>query len=155
MTRKMRETTKIVALGTRKFCVSAANVESMARRSAQDEDEQCHERQVDEVHALHQTDDQEHGRVQSACGLGLTRDALDDRGAREAVADGRADGAAAEGEPAADHGQTERDVSGDAFGGLGQNAHLSPRFLRAYVVGSGGGADQWWAASSSLPTASL
>src|ERR1043165_2723932 len=43
--------------------------------SAEDEDEQRHEGQVDEEHRLDQTDGQEEDRLETALGLGLTGDA--------------------------------------------------------------------------------
>ena len=45
--------------------------------SAEDEDEQRHEGEVDEEHRLDQTDRQEEDRLQAALGLGLAGDALD------------------------------------------------------------------------------
>jgi len=53
--------------------------------STRDEHEQRHEGQVDEVHTLDQTDDQEHRGVQATGGLGLTGHTVDDRGAGQTV----------------------------------------------------------------------
>ena len=75
----------------------------------EDEDEQGGEGQVDEVHAFDQTDDQEHGRVQPALDLGLTGDAGDGLATGQAVTDGGADGATAEGETAAGEGAGQLD----------------------------------------------
>ncbi len=54
-------------------------------------------------------DDDEHDREQPALGFWLAGDAGDRLAAGQAVADGGADGAAAEGEPAADHGAGKLD----------------------------------------------
>src|SRR3954454_19243683 len=138
MSRKITKTTMLVALGTRKFGVSCACartrvaivVTASLSARAQDEHEQGHEGEVDEVHALDQTDDQEHGGVQPAGRLGLAGHALDDRGAGQAVTDRRADGAAGEGDATADEREALQQARGAAGGGLlGQNAdaHYSPR----------------------------
>src|SRR5215468_12369435 len=94
---------KNVPLGTRKFDASGccpSMPESLL--GGEREDEQRHEGEVDEVHRLDQADRQEEDAEQAALGLGLTGYAGDRRAAGEAVADGRADGAATEGETATD-----------------------------------------------------
>src|SRR4051794_816072 len=97
--------TKKVPFGTRKLLDSGtAEVPICCMRSAQHEDEQRHERQVDEEHRLHQTDGQEEDRLQTALGLRLTGDALDVRRTGEAVTDTGADRAAGEGHATADEG---------------------------------------------------
>src|SRR3954453_5879011 len=138
MSRKITKTTMLVALGTRKFSVSCACartrvaivVTASLSARAQDEHEQGHEGQVDEVHALDQADDQEHGGVQPAGRLGLAGDALEARPAGPAVTDRRADGAAGEGDATADERQALEETRGTAGGGLlgqKQGAHFSPR----------------------------
>src|SRR5579875_406759 len=67
------------------------------------------QRQVDEVHRLHQTDDQEHDHLEPTLGLGLARHALDGGVAGQAVTDGRADRTSSQGEPGSD----ERPGDGD------------------------------------------
>src|SRR5579884_141993 len=67
----------------------------------QDEDEQGHDGQVDEVHGLDQTHDQEHGRVEPALHLGLPGDAGDGLATGQTVTDRRPDGSTAEGEATA------------------------------------------------------
>src|SRR3954470_4128172 len=126
MSRKITKTTMLVALGTRKFGVSSACartrvaivVTASGSARAQHEHEQGHERQVDEVHALDQTDDQEHGGVQAAGRLRLTGDALDDRGAGQTVTDRRADGATGEGDATTDEREAEQQAVGTAGGRL-------------------------------------
>src|SRR3954464_10838449 len=138
MSRKITKTTMLVALGTRKFGVSCACartrvaivVTASLSARAQDEHEQGHEGQVDEVHALDQTDDQEHGGVQPTGRLGLAGAAVKTRRAGQAVTDRRADGATGEGDATADEGQALEETRGAAGGGLlgqEQGAHDSPR----------------------------
>src|SRR6188472_4312886 len=61
---------------------------------AEDEDEERHERKVDEEHRLHQTDGQEEDGLQSTLGLGLASHTLDVGSAAQgdATADERASG---------------------------------------------------------------
>src|SRR3954470_3986782 len=137
MSRKITKTTMLVAVGTRNFGASGACartrvaivVTASLSARAQDEHEQGHEGQVDEVHALDQPDDQEHGGVQPAGRLGLAGHALDDRRAGQAVTDRRADGATGEGDATADEGQALEQARVAGGGRLGQvpNAHYSPR----------------------------
>src|SRR3954454_23339968 len=54
---------------------------------AEDEDEQRHEREVDEEHRLHQTDGQEEDGLQSAWGRGRGSHTLDVGSAGQTVAD--------------------------------------------------------------------
>src|SRR5579875_231752 len=88
-------TTKVV-LGTRKLEAASTVGEGLA--GGEDEHEQGREGQVDEVHGLHQADDEEHGRVQAALDFGLAGDAGDRLAAGQAVADRRSYCPPAEGE---------------------------------------------------------
>src|SRR6478752_7467373 len=119
---KAISSTTNVALGTRKLLVfSAAETSSrvvssavtamlVTRPSPEDEDEQRHEGQVDEEHRLDQTHGQEEDGLQAALGLGLASHALDVGRAGQTVTDARADGAAREGDAAANEraGQLDR-----------------------------------------------
>src|SRR4051812_26623771 len=103
MIRKATSSAMKVPFGSRKFCCATTVVViTVSRRSlpgllgAEHEHEQRHEGQVDEVHALDQTDDQEHDRVQSAASLGLTSDPLNGRGTGQTVTDSRTDGTTGE-----------------------------------------------------------
>ena len=68
-----------------------------------DEDEEDAEREVDEVHALDQADDEEHGRCEPSLRVGLTGDAVDGGVAGQAVTDCCADGTSAERQARGDH----------------------------------------------------
>src|SRR6476660_2169501 len=141
MIRNAISSTKNVAFGTRKLLSSGtgplatiAMCRSFSSRwrggssSGQHEDEQRHEREVDEEHCLDQTDRQEEDRLEAALGLGLPGHALDVRRTGETVTDTGADRTAAERQAAADEGagQLDRVVT---------DGHLSPWFPRR-----GGGA---------------
>src|SRR5664279_5179966 len=98
-----------VPLGTRKLLCSLAAaartsvLADMGLLLADDEDEVGHEAQVDEVHGLDQTDGQEQDREELRPRLRLARHAGNGLRAGQAVTDGRTDGTATEGEPAAYH----------------------------------------------------
>src|SRR3954449_1109771 len=73
------------------------------------EDEQRHEREVDEEHRLDQTDRQEEDRLEAALRLGLAGDPLDVGRPGETVTDTGADRTTAECQSAADEGAGELD----------------------------------------------
>ena len=75
----------------------------------EDVDEHHHEQQVDEVHGLHQTDRQEEVLTGLGLDLGLTGDGRDGLRPGQAVTDRGTDGAAAQGEAAADEGAGDAD----------------------------------------------
>jgi hypothetical protein len=87
------------------------------RSLAQYEHEQGHEGQVDEVHRLTQTNREEEDRHEATLRLGLTSNTLEGRATGQAVADRRADGAAAEGDAAADErtGSLQRCVTDERY----------------------------------------
>src|SRR3954464_13674354 len=107
---KATSSTMNVALGTSKLLVFSAADTSVrvvstaltamlvTRLSPEHEDEQRHERQVDEEHRLDQTHGQEEDGLKASLGLGLAGDALDVGRAGETVTDARADGTAREGD---------------------------------------------------------
>src|SRR3954451_20559943 len=104
MIRNAKSSAKNDALGTRKLlaryvCCSMG----LIRLLGEDENEIAHEREVDEVHGLDQTDrDVEQGR-ESACRFRLTRDTGDVLATGQTIPDGRADSATTQGEATADH----------------------------------------------------
>src|SRR6478735_12718195 len=73
-------------------------------RSAENEDEQRHEGEVDEEHRLDQTDRQEEDGLQAALRLGLTGDTLDVGRTGQTVTDTGADRATGEGDATTDEG---------------------------------------------------
>jgi hypothetical protein len=81
----------------------------------EDVDEHDHEQQVDEVHRLDQSDGQEEVRAGLVLDLGLTRDRRDGLATGQAVTDRRTDGAATEGDAAADECTRDADRTCDCL----------------------------------------
>src|SRR2546428_3607430 len=77
--------------------------QSCASLSPQREDEQGTEGEVDEVHTLDQSDDDEHDALQLTARLRLPGYAIDGCVAHETVADGGADRASSKRQPESDH----------------------------------------------------
>src|SRR5581483_11703208 len=106
----MNSATK-VQLGSRKL-PEASTCLLMPEQSllvGEDEYEEHREGEVDEVHRLDETDGEEEQGLETALGLRLPGDALDQRATGQAVTDGRADGATAEREATADETAGELD----------------------------------------------
>src|SRR6478609_7171995 len=78
-------------------------------RSAEDEDEQRHEREVDEEHRLDQADRQEEDGLQTTLRLGLASNTLDVGRTGQTVTDTGADRTTGEGDTAADERTGELD----------------------------------------------
>src|SRR4051794_37962662 len=97
--------------------------------SAEDEDEQRHEGEVDEEHRLDQTHRQEEDGLEAALRLGLAGDALDVGRAGKTVTDTGTDRTAGEGDAAADEG------TGRGHGGV-SNCHCDLLSLM-FAPGSG------------------
>src|SRR5487761_1182505 len=113
-TRKSTNSTTIVPFGMRKMLFElellAAENSIGALLLVEHEDEHRHEDEVDEVHSLTETDHDEHDREEATLGLRLTSDPSDRLASCQAIANCRANGAAAERESAADHGAGELDA---------------------------------------------
>ena len=87
---------KNVPFGVSRPALRRASNSVTDRLTGDDVDEEEAERQVDEVHPLDESDDQEHRHLQPSLRLRLTGGAGDGRVAGEAVTDGGADRATAE-----------------------------------------------------------
>src|ERR1019366_9037861 len=122
--------TKNVAFGTRKMPASmlrAPRCQSLGSDGLvlrEHVDEHDHEQQVDEVHRFDQPDRQEEVGPRLALDLGLPGDRRDRGRSGKAVADGRTDGASAEGESATDKCARSADR-----GVNGLSCHVVPSFV--------------------------
>jgi hypothetical protein len=123
MMAKATSSAKKVASGMRKF--PAARVVEVA-----------HEREVDEVHRLDETHGDVEQRAQPSLGLGLPRHTGDVLATGQTVADAGTDGAAGEGQPAADHGAGKGDGVFD--GGCCGHFPVSPMDEGAPAAGAEG-----------------
>src|SRR5579872_3930850 len=81
---------------------TSAVIAGSGHSARDDEDEEETKSEVDEVHALDQSDDQEHRDLKASLRLGLTRGAGDRRAAGQTVTDGCADRSSAERESGGD-----------------------------------------------------